>query len=410
VETSNGPLGLLTPPVGWGPIAELCQQVASTFTFLEEPTIKSALAELPPYMEGSVPVTELETNLKLEVTMVLRGLAERRDPDVELKELVHELCRKRAIQGAAVDTMYRGLRADCEALWNALVRTANLKDERVVRLLLVEVSALLWKIYDEMALTASEAFRAISVAQEAANSALKQRLVERLLTGDDPGSSELAALAETLGFDPGLSFQAFSVAIGGEPKALPASEHDLMKSVGGVCRVIPRGHAFVMLVQGIPEGHVTTFLERSGSKSPVGVGMKRSGMIGAKRSLVDAGHALLLAFLRGGVVRFVDEWPAATILAQRSRLTDVLPPRAAEALSDPILVASVRAYADAALSLVVAGQRLHVHPNTIAYRLGRWREITGWDPRTLHGLMCSMLAIECLDPSLQALSTALSSQ
>jgi hypothetical protein len=389
------------PPVGWEPIAELCQKVAMTFVFLEDPVIKSALAELPPYMDGSVPVTELESNLKREVTMVLRGLAERRDPDAELKEFVRDLCRKRGAQGAKVDTMYRGLRADCEALWNALVRTANLKEEALVRLLLVDVSTLLWKTYDDLALTASEAFRDISVAQEAANSALKHRLVERLLAGDDPNSSDLAALAETLGFDPRLPFQAFSVAMTDEPMPLPVSEHDLMKSVGGVCRVIPRGHAFVILVQRIPEQHVIKLLLRSPAKPAIGVGITRTGMTGAKLSLVDADHALLLALLRGGVVRFVDAWPTATVFAERSRLTDVLPPGAADALGDPILVTSVRAYADAALSLVTAGKRLHVHPNTIAYRLGRWREITGWDPRTLHGLTCSMLAIECLNPALQ---------
>jgi len=36
---------------------------------------------------------------------------------------------------------------------------------------------------------------------------------------------------------------------------------------------------------------------------------------------------------------------------------------------------------------------MHLHPNTVKYRLERWRQLTGWDARTWDGLSASMLAL-----------------
>lgn len=49
--------------------------------------------------------------------------------------------------------------------------------------------------------------------------------------------------------------------------------------------------------------------------------------------------------------------------------------------------ATVRAFAAADLNVTRAAQALHVHPNTVRYRLGRIAEQTGLDPRTFKGLV-----------------------
>ena len=41
---------------------------------------------------------------------------------------------------------------------------------------------------------------------------------------------------------------------------------------------------------------------------------------------------------------------------------------------------------------VAAARRLGLHPNSTMYRLARWHELTGWDPRTFRGLSLSLLA------------------
>jgi hypothetical protein len=40
-----------------------------------------------------------------------------------------------------------------------------------------------------------------------------------------------------------------------------------------------------------------------------------------------------------------------------------------------------------------AAEHLHLHPNSLSYRLDRWGTLTGWHPRTFDGLRKSVLAI-----------------
>jgi hypothetical protein len=67
------------------------------------------------------------------------------------------------------------------------------------------------------------------------------------------------------------------------------------------------------------------------------------------------------------------------------------------ALSDEELAAAVetiRAFADADLKVAKAAQRLHVHPNTVRYRLQQIATKTGHDPRTFTGLVDLVCILE----------------
>src|SRR6266567_2568377 len=64
--------------------------------------------------------------------------------------------------------------------------------------------------------------------------------------------------------------------------------------------------------------------------------------------------------------------------------------RSARALSHDDLaaaVATIRAFSDADLNVAKAAQQLHVHPNTVRYRLQQIAARTGHDPRTFTGLV-----------------------
>jgi DNA-binding PucR family transcriptional regulator len=79
--------------------------------------------------------------------------------------------------------------------------------------------------------------------------------------------------------------------------------------------------------------------------------------------------------------------------AERERLEDLWAAVEEVAVRRPFLAASVRAFARARFSATTAARSLHVHPNTLAYRLDRWHQLTGWDPRTFDGLQNSMLVL-----------------
>ena len=56
------------------------------------------------------------------------------------------------------------------------------------------------------------------------------------------------------------------------------------------------------------------------------------------------------------------------------------------------------AFAAAGFSVSEASRTLAVHANTVAYRLDRWEELTGWDPRSFNGLVRSVAALRSLPP------------
>lgn len=61
------------------------------------------------------------------------------------------------------------------------------------------------------------------------------------------------------------------------------------------------------------------------------------------------------------------------------------------------LLATLRAYLDAHRSLAAAATRLHVHPNTVTYRLGRLTELTGVDLADPRQVLDCTLALMVLD-------------
>ena len=60
-------------------------------------------------------------------------------------------------------------------------------------------------------------------------------------------------------------------------------------------------------------------------------------------------------------------------------------------------VETIRAFADADLNVAKAAKRMHVHPNTIRYRLEQIATKTGHDARTFTGLVDLICILEITD-------------
>ncbi len=65
-------------------------------------------------------------------------------------------------------------------------------------------------------------------------------------------------------------------------------------------------------------------------------------------------------------------------------------------------VATIRAFSDADLNVAKAAQQMHVHPNTVRYRLQQIATKTGHDPRTFTGLVNLICILEMTDNELPA--------
>jgi DNA-binding PucR family transcriptional regulator len=80
------------------------------------------------------------------------------------------------------------------------------------------------------------------------------------------------------------------------------------------------------------------------------------------------------------------------LIASKGNDLRALPEEAREAA-----VETIRAFSDADLNVAKAAQQMHVHPNTVRYRLQQIATKTGHDPRTFRGLVELRCILEMTD-------------
>ena len=92
------------------------------------------------------------------------------------------------------------------------------------------------------------------------------------------------------------------------------------------------------------------------------------------------------------MIEFDQVWPWALLARELDRAQPLTDAARRAARDHEHLAEAVLAYARGG-SIADAGRDLGVHPNTITYRLERWHELSGWDPRDFDGLLRSVIAL-----------------
>jgi hypothetical protein len=134
-----------------------------------------------------------------------------------------------------------------------------------------------------------------------------------------------------------------------------------------------------------------------------GVSMPAAGFPGARTAYREAVLALSHASSAHPIVSLDDlsglesllvgaTATARAVVASKGRELATLAPA-----ERTMTVATVRALAASDLNVHRTAQRLHVHPNTVRYRLDRIAATTGQDPRTFAGLLELVCVLELLD-------------
>jgi hypothetical protein len=285
--------------------------------------------------------------------------------------------RLRAEAGLPIEVILGGNNTGFDVLWDALRDRFVARDaERQADLVPLVSLMMSWSRGFEGAI--AEGYAAASSRDD--RLAFAQVFVESIAHG---GGDEEAARA--LGFAPAGTFQVICAAAGNWP---PAAPHDLRRALRERAAVVVLEGTLTVVVQDIPVKSVLALL---GDGTVAGVGLPRPGLAGAADSLADAERALTLAHRLGTVVHFERDWLLATLLPQAHRLAPLT--RTDAGREHPHLAEAVRAYAGNHFSIAAGAEALDLHANTVKYRLSRWHEITGWDPRTLDGLMRSLISL-----------------
>jgi hypothetical protein len=374
---------------GWEGVAELCRDAQRDLEELVAIAVDRIRAELRDY--DSVPAEEHRTHVRGQYEALLGGLADRRHPGEQDAERARGLGARRARQGLPLEAVVSAYHIGYRELWNALVERAELEDPTLAVRLLRLVN-LVWTWVQRASAAAADGYTEVQQARHVATVELGLRFVEALYGGDVDGE-DVALAARALGFDPDGPFRAVCTSAGSwTADAVERLRGRIGRDVGAHAAV--RGSMLVLVTQDEAVTAPPRLVELLGT-DPFGVGTRRPGLAGAAASVADAERCLAVARRAGRPSTFDEDWLVATLLPHRHELAPLLGAEVTEiADRHPHLADAVAAYAGRGFSVTAAASALLVHPNTVKYRLDRWRELTGQDPRTLDGLTRSLLGIE----------------
>jgi sugar diacid utilization regulator len=131
-----------------------------------------------------------------------------------------------------------------------------------------------------------------------------------------------------------------------------------------------------------------------------GIGLEFSGLTGLRASYEQAKRALRHAtperpFLRGPDLLLFDELAASA----GDSVAEMVSADMRSALADPIVRSTIEQFVSADLNVTDAAKALHLHPNSLRYRLQRISERTGRDPRKVADLLELIAAARVMSAS-----------
>ncbi|MGY4745613.1 PucR family transcriptional regulator [Streptomyces sp. ATMOS53] len=379
-------------------IAALCEQVADEHM----PTLVERILQTlwQGHQDHTVAPEEQQRQwVRRLVRDVLDGIAERRPPDALQVAAARELGAAQARVGTPLPLLFDVCHIAHRETWEALLRQVAVDDPEVAAPLAHE-AGLLWVWVRVISGAIAEAHSEQSSQKRATLIALRHRFLDALASGE-PETEATASLARALGFQPDGDFQAYCMPADSWPEDLVESLQRRLATGPGITHCVTRGASVVVLTQRATTARVLKLIQTTGRHAPatMGIGLARHGTTGASDSIRDAAAALSTAGQEGGLVRFEEDWLTITLAPHAHRLAPLLARAVASARRAPHLAEAVHAYADNGLSIAAAGRALGLHPNSVAYRLDRWHETSGWNPRTGEGLVCTLVALRLHEAS-----------
>jgi hypothetical protein len=367
------------------PVAALCRAVEGELPRLTHEIVAKIRAELPHYAD--VPLIEHGEMVQEQLRGLISGLAQTRMPSNAETEHGRLLGRRRAQEGIPVESVLGAYHIGYRQIWDALQAHAHDRDPGQAMHLLALVNVV-WAWLRAMTGAAADGHGEAIRSHEQSRIALGHQLLEALY-GGRAGAEQSRMLAAALAFEPDGHFQVVSAPAAAWPADQVDALRQRLRQGQGTTSATSHGTMLVILVQGRTAQATLAALRGDGVDPIAGVSLRRPGLAGAALAITDAERALAVAQRRGATVHFEVDWLTATLLPHAERLQPLLD--AGSASERRHLLEAVQAFAAHGFSITASAASLHIHPNTAKYRLDRWYELSGWNPRTLDGLLRSLL-------------------
>ncbi|MFJ7949425.1 PucR family transcriptional regulator [Streptomyces sp. NPDC096354] len=392
MESTNPDLSAPLSDAARQAVARICAHIAEDLPATSHEIVRRIRAEIPEY--AVVPAEEHREFVLYQGRMLLAGIAEQSPPPEEHIAQARDLGRRRAQQGLSIEQLLGAYHVTFREAWNMILRQATADEPEHVGEL-AHLVVFLWTWFRVLMGNATDAYGEELRRAQVTQATLAHRLFAELTAG--PVRLQPAvALAQGLGYEPDGEFQALCLPGEHWPDDRTEQLRHRLTSLPGVLHCATAGTRLLVLGQ---RHDPDTVVAAAKAISPpargtaVGVGLPRPGLAGAVDSVTDATQALSRTSGQHLVVHFADAWLAAGLGGQATRLAPLFTKAAAAARTDSHLAEAVVAFADHGLSVAAAARALHLHPNSLAYRLSRWHELTGFDPRSGDGLVASLVAL-----------------
>jgi hypothetical protein len=378
-------------------VRDLCRTLLPRIDEFAERMATRIRAQEPLYRDGHmVTPDELRRSCRNNLSYVLGQLAG--EPTIGI-EVPRATGIRRGETGVPLSAVLQAFRIGGRLIWDILIEHAN----EHTRDVLLRSAADIWAVSDDLAAAATEGYRTASADRARQDSQLRSALLNGLLDGRLGDGSQLWESAALLKLP---QHGAFVVVAAECPapgqEALPEIEDRLRRH-----DVVSAWRLDAELQEGLVSLRPRFGLQQLCTElEPIASG--RVGLSEPYPSLDQAPTALRQAQLAcaaatpgtNGLIRFDDE-PIAVLLvsapdASLSVARRLLGPVLDLPDSDRILlIDTMRTWLAEAGSTSAAAGRLHVHRNTVRYRLRRLEELTGrklTDPLDVSELH---IALEC---------------
>lgn len=373
----------------WSPVMVLVDNALQRLDLISDETVARIREDLTDFV--LVPYDEHRNTVRDQLRRRLLAFRDRRAwGPVDIEQAV-VLAQRRARQGISIDVLISAYHVGDRELWR------NLSTEPGgARALLPDLATLMLESMQTVSTTLASAHSKETWARDRMKLSVSQRLIDLLNT--NAHDTETARLAEYLGFVPELHCVAIAyLSEKDEPES--AEQLDLERAGKAAIARAGLGTTHIMLVQS-DEKMLGRIVHALTTSSLIGIGGSHSGIAGAARSLKQAQIALAAATQQNKVSIFADNWNLSCVLNTSELLDDDVLHIADLAHAHPPLRETIGAFAQADMSVTQCARASHLHPNTVIYRLARWRDLTGWDARTFSGLGKSLIACALADRQL----------
>lgn len=358
-------------------VATLLGRLASRHEEIAADMLAALRREVPGYTAGHRGrIDAVRANCRSHVDEFLVTARTGHVPTGPALEFVQAAGEGGARQGLDLETLLRGYRTNASILTYWVGEQANATTDEGLRAALA-VTRMVMEYTDSVSAALAEAFLIESRRLLAEAGSAQRDLLEDLLAGR--AGEELDSRARTVGLIPGASLLVAVAMAADLPRAAETVDNQLrMARVGGLR--VARHDELVVIAPA--DSSLRTLLQRASTRESLvaGISLPVSALGEIPRAHGEARRALTMT-PPGGVLQLSDLTLLDYLLAGADSTALRLGPSGIDTLDEP-LRATVLAYAANDLNVGATARRMHLHPNTVHYRLGRVASLTGRNLRS----------------------------